>query len=479
MISKEKIDQISKEILERSGFAFRNGSTTFELLTYKILSDRQRAIKPVDEDESKDKIGYYIVPDYLYEKVAQRDRTNSESWYEAYQKFAITNSLLSDMFISEYPYLGEIKDKSLEDYLTTCDFTGFSVTESSFLFDELLENCYSDHRMLYSGDAPKQTRELIAEILNSGVKTEKVSIFDPVAMSGSLLLTLKEKFPSNVELYGEELSSDIFRLSKMNMLIHGIDAQTIHDNFVRGDFLKGEELDANSKFDMIPMTPPFVSWDADPELLKDPCFSEVGVLPPKSKADYAYVLRGLQHLSEDGTMAVILPTGALFRSAAEGEIRKYLLEKQNIHAVISLPQGARNFAAIYTVLLIFKKKKTDKILFIDASRDGVKNATRLKKNFLTEEGFTKILHTYRNREEVDRYSRLVSLDEIRKNNYNLNIPRYIDTFSEKKIDVEATMSSLSAKQKVIETSKKEMIELLNKLDTPEARQAIKAVSISK
>lgn len=478
MISKEKIDQISKEILESSGFALENRSTAFELLAYKILSDRQRAIKSVDENESKDKIGYYIEPNYSFEKVAQRDRTNSESWYEAFQKFAVTNPLLSDTFVSEYPHLDESKDKSLEDYLTTCDFTGFSVTESSFLFDELLENCHSDYRKMYLWDAPKQMRELIAEILNSEVKTEKASIFDPVAMSGSLLLTLKEKFPSNVELYGEEFSSDIFRLSKMNMLVHGIDTQTIHDNFVRGDFLKGEELDANSKFDMIPMTPPFVSWDADPELLKDPCFSEVGVLPPKSKADYAYVLRGLQHLSEDGTMAVMLPTGALFRSAAEGEIRKYLLEKQNIHAVISLPQGARNFTAIYTVLLIFKKKKTDKILFIDASRDGVKNATRLKQNFLTEEGFTKILHTYRNREEVDRYSRLVSLDEIRKNNYNLNIPRYIDTFSEKKIDVEATMSSLSAKQKVIETSKKEMIELLNKLDTPEARQAIKAVSVS-
>lgn len=478
MISEERIDQISKDLLESSGFAFENRSTAFELLAYKILSDRQRAIKPVDENESKDKIGYYIEPNYSFEKVAQRDRTNSEKWYEAFQKFAVSNPLLSDMFISEYPHLGEIKDKSLEDYLTTCDFTGFSVNESSFLFDELLENCYSDRRKMYSCDAPKQMRELIAEILNIEVKKEKVSIFDPVAMSGSLLLTLKEKFQSKVELYGEELSSDIFRLSKMNMLIHGIDINTIRSNFVRGDFLKDEELDTNSKFDIIPMTPPFSSWDANPELLNNPCFSEVGVLPPKSKADYAYVLRGLQHLSEDGTMAVMLPTGVLFRSATEGEIRKYLLEKQNIHAVISLPQGARNFTAIYTVLLIFKKKKTDKILFIDASRDGVKNATRLKQNFLTEEGFAKILHTYRNREEVDRYSRLVNLDEIRENDYNLNIPRYINTFSEKKIDVEATMSSLSAKQKVIETSKKEMIELLNKFDTPEARQAIKAVSIS-
>lgn len=478
MISKEKIDQISKDILEKSSVTFENGSTAFELLAYKILSDRQKAIKPVDENESKDKIGYYIEPNYLFEKVAQKDRTNSENWYEAFQKFAVTNPLLSDMFTSEYTRLGEIKDKSLEDYLTTCDFTGFSVTESSFLFDELLENCFSDHRMMYLFDAPKQMRELIADILNSEVKTGKVSIFDPVAMSGSLLLTLKEKFPSKVELYGEEISLDTFRLSKMNMLVHGIDAQTIHDNFVGGDFLKGEGLDANSKFDMIPMTPPFVSWDADPELLKDPCFCEVGVLPPKSKADYAYVLRGLQHLSEDGTMAVMLPTGALFRSAAEGEIRKYLLEKQNIHAVIALPQGARNFTGIYTVLLVFKQKKSDKVLFIDASRDGVKNAARLRQNFLTDEGFTKILHTYRNREEVDRYSRLVSLDKIRENDYNLNIPRYIDTFSEKKINVEATMSSLSAKQKVIEKSKKEMIKLLRKLDTPEARQAIKVISIS-
>lgn len=478
MISKEKIDQISKDILEKSSVTFENGSTAFELLAYKILSDRQKAIKPVDENESKDKIGYYIEPNYLFEKVAQKDRTNSENWYEAFQKFAVTNPLLSDMFTSEYTRLGEIKDKSLEDYLTTCDFTGFSVTESSFLFDELLENCFSDHRMMYLFDAPKQMRELIADILNSEVKTGKVSIFDPVAMSGSLLLTLKEKFPSKVELYGEEISLDTFRLSKMNMLVHGIDAQTIHDNFVGGDFLKGEGLDANSKFDMIPMTPPFVSWDANPELLNDPCFSEVGVLPPKSKADYAYVLRGLQHLSEDGTMAVMLPTGALFRSAAEGEIRKYLLEKQKIHAVIALPQGARNFSGIYTALLVFKQKKSDKVLFIDASRDGVKNAARLRQNFLTDEGFTKILHTYRNREEVDRYSRLVSLDEIRENDYNLNIPRYIDTFSEKKIDVEATMSSLLAKQKLIEKSKKEMIELLRNLDTPEARQAIKAVSIS-
>lgn len=478
MISKEKIDQISKDILEKSSVTFENGSTAFGLVVYKILSDRQKAIKPVDEAESKDKIGYYIEPNYLFEKVAQRARTNSEKWYETFQKFAVTNPMLSDMFISEYTPLGEIKDKSLEDYLSTCDFTRFSVTESSFLFDELLENCYSDHRMMYLCDAPKQMRELIADILNSEVKTGKVSIFDPVAMSGSLLLTLKKKFPSEVELYGEEISSDIFRLSKMNMLVHGIDTQTIHDNFVRGDFLKDEELDANSKFDIIPMTPPFSSWDANPELLNDPCFSEVGVLPPKSKADYAYVLRGLQHLSEDGTMAVMLPTGALFRSAAEGEIRKYLLEKQKIHAVITLPQGARNFTGIYTVLLVFKQKKSDKVLFIDASRDGVKNATRLKQNFLTEAGFNKILHTYRNREEVDRYSRLVSLDEIRENDYNLNIPRYIDTFSEKKIDIEATMSSLSAKQKVIETSKKEMIEFLRNLDTPEARQAIQAVSIS-
>ena len=479
MISKEKIDQISKDILEKSSVTFENGSTAFGLVAYKILSDRQKAIKPVDEDESKDKIGYYIEPDYLFEKVAQRARTNSEKWYEAFQRFAVTNPMLSDIFISEYTPLGEIKDKSLEDYLTTCDFTRFSVTESSFLFDELLENCYSDHKMMYLCDAPKQMRELIADILNSEVKKEKVSIFDPVAMSGSLLLTMKEKFPSKVELYGEEFSSDIFRLSKMNMLVHGIDTQTIHDNFVRGDFLKDEGLDANSKFDIIPMTPPFSRhWDANPELLNDPCFSEVGVLPPKSKADYAYVLRGLQHLSEDGTMAVMLPTGALFRSAVEGDIRKYLLEEQKIHAVIALPQGARDFTGIYTVLLVFKQKKSDKVLFIDASRDGVKNATRLKQNFLTEAGFNKILHTYRNREEVYRYSRLVSLDEIRENDYNLNIPRYIDTFSEKKIDIEATMSSLSAKQKVIEKSKKEMIELLGKLDTSEARQAIKAVSMS-
>ncbi|MCD5561985.1 N-6 DNA methylase [Lactobacillus delbrueckii] len=479
MISKEKIDQISKDILEKSSVTFENGSTVFGLLAYKILSDRQKAIKPVDENESKDKIGYYIEPNYLFEKVAQRARTNSEKWYEAFQKFAVTNPLLSDMFTSEYTRLGEIKDKSLEDYLTTCDFTRFSVTESSLLIDELLENCFSDHKMMYLWDAPKQMRELIADILNSEVKTGKVSIFDPVAMSGSLLLTMKEKFQSIVELYGEEFSPDIFRLSKMNMLIHGMDTRTIHSNFVEGDFLTNKHFEGNSKFDIIPMTPPFSRyWDANPELLNDPCFSEVGVLPPKSKADYAYVLRGLQHLSEDGTMAVMLPTGALFRSAAEGEIRKYLLEKQKIHAVIALPQGARNFTGIYTVLLVFKQKKSDKVLFIDASRDGVKNATRLKQNFLTEAGFNKILHTYRNREEVDRYSRLVSLDEIRENDYNLNIPRYIDTFSEKKIDVEATMSSLSAKQKVIETSKKEMIEFLRNLDTPEARQAIKAVSIS-
>lgn len=480
MISKERIDQISKEILERNSFAFENGSATFGIVAYKILSDRQRAIKPVDENESKDKIGYYIEPNYLFEKVVQRDGTNSENWKDAFEKFGECNPLLKDVFEPNLIQLRQTHQNSLDECLAGYDLTTYSVAKASYLFERLLENSHMDFgKRLKATEVSLQIRELVAKLLNTDLKQERVAVFDPVSRSGSLLLTIKEKLSAQVDLYGEEILNDSLSVLKMNMLIHGMDVKNIQSNFKLGDFLEGEAFDLKRKFDVISMTPPLSRrWNADPNLLKTKYFADAGVLPPKSKADYAYILKGLQCLVDTGTMVAILPTGVLFRSTSEEIIRKYLLENKKIYALISLPKGVWYGTQISTVLMVFKQKCTDNILFIDASRDGVKNTIRLKQNVLTEEGFNKILHTYRNREEVDRYSRLVSLDEIRKNGYNLNIMRYIDTFSEKKIDVEATMSSLSAKHKVIEKSKKELIKLLNKLDTPEARQAIKAVSVS-
>lgn len=190
--------------------------------------------------------------------------------------------------------------------------------------------------------------------------------------------------------------------------------------------------------------PPFsILWNADGCLLSDQRFSEYGKLAPKSKADYAFVQDMVHHLDETGLMTVVLPHGVLFRGSSEGHIRRYLIEEKNcLDAVIGLPGNIFFGTNIPTCILVFKKNRTtdDNVLFIDASREFEKQKN---KNVLTLDNILKISKTYRNRETIDKYSRLVPLSEVSENDFNLNIPRYVDTFEvEPEIDIEAVMKNI-------------------------------------
>ena len=199
-------------------------------------------------------------------------------------------------------------------------------------------------------------------------------------------------------------------------------------------------------FEAIVANPPFsAKWSANPLFLNDDRFSQYGKLAPSSKADFAFVQHMIYHLAENGTMAIVLPHGVLFRGAAELHIRKYLIEQKNyLDAVIGLPANIFYGTSIPTCILVFKKCKEDPdhILFIDASKEfeKVKN-----QNMLREEHIDKIVETYRNRTTIEKYSHLATLKEVEENDYNLNIPRYVETFeAEEEIDIQSVMQEIKS-----------------------------------
>jgi len=302
---------------------------------------------------------------------------------------------------------------------------------------------------------PAQVSRLLAQIVSMD-KGRIKSAYDPTCGSGSLLLRLGE-FTDVASYYGQELNPTTYNLARMNMILHGIHFDRF--SIRQGDTLK-EDMHVDLKAQTILANPPFsAQWkgESDPTLLHDDRFSQYGRLAPKSAADYAFVAHMLHHLADNGTMAIVLPHGALFRSGAEGHIRKYIIEKQNyLDAVIGLPSNLFYGAGIPATVLVFKKcrKEDEDILFIDASKCFEKRGNQ---NYLTNENIAKIFDTYKNRKEVEKYSHRASIEEIKENDYNLNIPRYVDTFEEEEaIDIDVVAKDL----KKLNT---EEIELQNKI----------------
>ncbi|CAD7358547.1 type I restriction-modification system, M subunit [Staphylococcus schleiferi] len=219
------------------------------------------------------------------------------------------------------------------------------------------------------------------------------------------------------------------------------------------------------KFEAVVANPPYsAKWSADPSFLDDERFSNYGKLAPKSKADFAFIQHMIYHLDDNGTMAVILPHGVLFRGAAEGVIRKYLIEEKNyLDAIIGLPANLFFGTSIPTAILVFKKcrEKDENVLFIDASQSFEKGKNQ---NHLSDEDVNKIVETYLKREDIEKYSHVVTLDEIKENDYNLNIPRYVDTFEEEEpVDLEAVQQEIKAVDEEIASLEKEIAGYLKEL----------------
>jgi type I restriction enzyme M protein len=288
---------------------------------------------------------------------------------------------------------------------------------------------------------PAQVSRLLAQIVSQDKKRIK-SVFDPTCGSGSLLLRIKD-YADVVNYFGQELNPTTYNLARMNMILHGVHFD--HFKILQGDTLK-EDMHPDLKAEVIVANPPFsAQWkgDADPQLAHDDRFSQYGRLAPKGAADYAFVTHMLHHLADNGTMAIVLPHGALFRSGAEGHIRKYIIEKQNyLDTVIGLPANLFYGTSIPATVLVFKKCRRDDegVLFIDASKGFVKEKNQ---NKLTDENIEKIFEIYKQRKEIEKYSHRASLDEIKENEFNLNIPRYVDTFEEEEvIDIEEISQEL-------------------------------------
>ena len=292
---------------------------------------------------------------------------------------------------------------------------------------------------------PHQVSEVMAQI---AAKTSNVrSIYDPTVGSGSLLLTVKKHLAVDVQkdltYYGQEKNTATYNLTRMNLLLHGVRPEKM--TIKNGDTLSQdwpedpERPNEGVQFDAVVMNPPYSAknWNRDELKVSDPRFADFGVLPPDSKGDFAFLLHGLFHLGINGTMAIVLPHGVLFRGAAEGEIRKRLLDKGLLDTIIGLPSNLFTNTGIPVVVMVLKKNRNigDPVLVIDASRSFIKVG---KQNVLEEKDIAKIVDTYSNRMKIPGYSHLATREEVIDNDYNMNIPRYVESIdSEIPHDVDA------------------------------------------
>ena len=305
---------------------------------------------------------------------------------------------------------------------------------------------------------PPEVSNLLARVLEP---TEGDEICDPCTGSGSLLLKCGAMVRNNTgskkyALYGQEAIGSTWALAKMNMFLHGEDNHRIEwGDTIRNPQLLDKEGKGLLHFDVVTANPPFSldKWGHD-DASNDPFGRFRRGVPPKTKGDYAFITHMIETLKPNtGRMGVVVPHGVLFRASSEGKIRKQLIEENLLDTVIGLPEKLFFGTGIPAAILIFKKSKTDNnVLFIDASREFKSGKNQ---NQLTEDNLQKIIDTYKARESDEKYAYLASFEEIKENDFNLNIPRYVDTFEEEaEIDLVAVRT--------------ERVQLKNELQTLEA-----------
>jgi type I restriction enzyme M protein len=284
---------------------------------------------------------------------------------------------------------------------------------------------------------PHMVSEVMAQIVAK--TTDIKSIYDPTVGSGSLLLTVKKHLGKDQQkdllYYGQEKNTATYNLTRMNLLLHGVRPEKM--TIKNGDTLSNdwpedpENPNDGVQFDAVVMNPPYSvkNWNKAELKVSDPRFEIAGALPPDSKGDYAFLLHGLYHLGIKGTMGIVLPHGVLFRGSSEGTIRKRLIDKNQIDAVIGLPSNLFTNTGIPVAVIILKKSRDikDPVLMIDASNNFIKVG---KQNVLQEKDIAKIVDVYTSKEEIAGFSHLASLKEIVLNEYNMNIPRYVQSLEE-------------------------------------------------
>lgn len=464
-------------------------------IKYKEIKENSKQAAAYIEaikEESLEKLGYFLKPSELFSEVAKRGNSDVEGEnnfiLEDLQKILNNiqlstmgteseedfDNLFEDMDLNSTK-LGkspEARNEIIAKVLSHLDKIDFKLEQSELdvLGDayEYLIGQFASGAGKKAGEfyTPQEVSKILAQLVTTG-KSKLKSVYDPTCGSGSLLLRVAKEVKEVSNFYGQEMNRTTYNLARMNMILHGV-------HYRKFDIKQEDTLEhpqhTGRLFEAIVANPPFsAQWSANPLFTSDDRFSQYGKLAPSSKADYAFVQHMIHHLAENGTMAIVLPHGALFRSGAEQHIRKYLIEDRNyLDAVIGLPANIFYGTSIPTCIMVFKKcrEQPEDVLFIDASNEFDKVKTQ---NILRDEHIERIVSTYRNRLETEKYSKRATLQEIITNDYNLNIPRYVDTFeAEENIDIDAIANQLKALETEMKATDNEITEFCKELsiETP-------------
>lgn len=438
-------------------------------------------------EESLAQLGYYLAPEQLFDVIAKKGENafiieeleatlnyieQSTMGTDSEEDF---NGLFQDVDLASSK-LGKTPDKRNEviveilGKLNEIDFKLQDI-ESDVLGDayEYLISNFAAGAGKSAGEfyTPQQVSTILAKLVSLG-KDKLRSVYDPTCGSGSLLLRVARECKV-ADFYGQELNPTTYNLARMNMILH--DVHFSRFNIEQDDTLESpHHLD--NRFEAIVANPPFSAhWkgDANPLNNQDVRFAQYGKLAPKTKADFAFLQHMYYQLADNGTVASVFPHGVLFRGAAEGTIREYFIKELNaIDAIIGLPANIFYGTSIPTCIVVIKKyrKADDNIVFIDASGEGnyIKDGTQ---NKLRKEDVERIVSAYANRQEIDKYCHIATLAEITENDYNLNIPRYVDTFEEEEaIDLEAVSERLKLINSELITVDEKLAGFCNELNIP-------------
>jgi type I restriction enzyme M protein len=460
-------------------------------LTYEeAFADEE--FKPVVQEWSLSKLGYVIKPEDLFRNLIRK----IEKFKDKKDKFsvedlekAISNlegstmghesneafkDLFSDMRLQDSRLGAAVADRTsmISSVMTRVNKIDFDLQDSQF---DVLGTAYMILIGLFASDAGKKGGEfftpagpsrLCATLAALGLDEAK-TVGDCTCGSASMLLEVQKHLTTGKvgHFYGQELNATTYNLSRMNMIMHGVDWQDF--DIYKGDTLKDDKYGEDLKLTVQVCNPPYsLKWSADKKFEDDPRYSGAGKLAPKSYADFAFVEHMIYHMDEtDGRVAVLLPHGILFRGGAEETIRKYIVKDLNrLDAVIGLPENLFHGTAIPVCVLVLKSNRngnSGNVLFIDASKEFTAGKNQ---NILEQEHIDKIVKAYEKRGEINKFSHVAKMNEIIENDYNLNIPRYINTFEEEEpVDLDAVKTEIKTLDMEVKDSMTKAEELLKEL----------------
>ena len=436
--------------------------------------------------------GYFIYPSQLFCNIAKTAHTNEslntdlatiftaiESSASGYASEDDIKGLFADFDTTNTKLGNTVKDKNKQlaaviKGVSGLDFGNFEDNKIDLFGDayEFLISNYAANAGKSGGEffTPQSVSKLIAKLATQG--QDKINkIYDPAAGSGSLLLQAKKLFDNHIiedGFFGQEINHTTYNLARMNMFLHNVNYDKF--NIALGNTLLDPRFGTDKPFDAIVSNPPYsINWigSDDPTLINDDRFAPAGVLAPKSKADFAFVLHSLSYLSSKGRAAIVCFPGIFYRSGAEQKIRQYLVDNNFVETVISLAPNLFFGTSIAVNILVLSKHKTDtKTQFIDAStEDFFKKETN--NNILTEEHIENLLKIFTDKQDIDYVCKMVDFDNIAEENYNLSVSSYVEAKDTREvIDIAVLNAEIKTTVAKIDTLRYEIDKIIAEIDLP-------------